>query len=107
MNHRDHRLTGQVTLDAAYPYSRDTAFFPHQLKEIDTPYEPTEEFLLADYWEHQDTVYIDITDFVDVKARAWRCHESEYSQERVDDSVDFLNKDGDKYFEAFRYVIAD
>src|SRR5205085_1204903 len=31
--HRDHRMTGQVTLDAVFPYSRDHLSFPEH-KEI-------------------------------------------------------------------------
>ena len=29
--HRDHRITGQVALDAIYPYARDPLHYPHQI----------------------------------------------------------------------------
>ena len=61
VNHRDHRNTGISTIDAAYPYSRDTLFFPDQLKKLKT--HGTEEFLLVDYYDHPDLVEIDITGF--------------------------------------------
>jgi LmbE family N-acetylglucosaminyl deacetylase len=32
VNHRDHRITAQLTVDAAYPYCRDVGFFPEQIK---------------------------------------------------------------------------
>ena len=32
-NHRDHRTTGQVVLDAVYPYARDHLHFPEQITE--------------------------------------------------------------------------
>ena len=107
VNHRDHRNTAKIAIDAVYPYSRDHAFFPQHLKEITEPYKPTTYFLFSDFYEHPDMVYIDITNFVDIKAKAWRCHESAYTPERVDESIVYLNKDDDKYYEAFRLVIAD
>ncbi len=33
ITHRDHRVTGRVVLDAAYPAARDHLFFPEQLAE--------------------------------------------------------------------------
>lgn len=109
VNHRDHRHTAQLAIDAAYPFSRDTAFFPDQLKKVEAEYKPTTLFLLSDYYDHPDLVYIDITDFIDTKAAAWRCHETAYSSEQVDDSIEFLNKDADtsRYYETFRFVVAD
>jgi len=109
INHRDHRSTGQVAIDAAYPYSRDFAFFPHQIENIEEEYKPTTEFLLSDYYEHPDMVYVDITKFVRKKIDAWQKHESAYSADAVEGAVEFLNKDEESsnYYEAFRYVIAD
>jgi LmbE family N-acetylglucosaminyl deacetylase len=31
--HRDHRITGQVTLDAIYPYARDHLHYPQQISD--------------------------------------------------------------------------
>jgi LmbE family N-acetylglucosaminyl deacetylase len=109
VNHRDHRHTAQLAVDAAYPYSRDTAFFPKQLAEINNDYKPVTLFLFSDYYDHPDLVYIDITDYLEIKASAWRCHETAYTPEQVDDSVEFLNKDAEdsRYYEAFRFVVAD
>ncbi len=108
VNHRDHRNTAKLAIDAAYPYSRDTAFFPHQLKQA-AEYQPTKVFLLADYYDHPDLVYVDITDQVDKKSSAWKCHKSAYTPEAVEDAIEFLNKDQDsgRYYETFRLVTAD
>jgi LmbE family N-acetylglucosaminyl deacetylase len=107
VNHRDHRSTARVAIDAAYPYSRDHAFFPKQLVEISEPYKPTTYFLLSDYYDHTDVIYIEITNYLEKKTQAWQCHENAYTKEKVNDSVEFLNKDGDRFFETFRFVIAD
>jgi LmbE family N-acetylglucosaminyl deacetylase len=109
VNHRDHRHTAQLAVDAAYPYSRDTAFFPKHLTKISSDYKPVTLFLFSDYYDHPDLVYIDITDHLEAKAKAWRCHETAYTPEQVDSSIEFLNRDGDtsRYYEAFRFVIAD
>lgn len=108
VNHRDHRATAKLAIDAAYPYSRDTAFFPHQLKHS-AEYKPTKLFLLADYYDHPDLVYVDITDQLEIKSKAWKCHESAYTSEAVDDAIEFLNKDEEsgRYYETFRLVSAD
>lgn len=109
VNHRDHRHTAKLAVDAAYPYSRDTAFFPRQLDGIALEYKPVTLFLFSDYYDHPDLVYIEITDFLEAKTNAWRCHETAYSMEQVDDSIEFLNKDEEtsRYYEAFRFVVAD
>lgn len=109
VNHRDHRSTAQAAIDAAYPYSRDKAFFPHQFESPLKDYKPTAKFLLADYYDHPDVAYVEITNFVNVKRQAWQCHENAYTAEAVDDSIEYLNKDEETggYFETFRVVEAD
>ncbi len=109
INHRDHRATAKSAVDAAYPYSRDTAFFPSQLAGLSKPFKPTSEFLFSDYYDLPDLVYVDITDFTKAKVESWACHESAYTHDKVEASLDFLNKDEEsgRYYEPFRYVIAD
>ena len=34
VNHRDHRSTASIVLDAAYPYSRDRGFFPEHFSKF-------------------------------------------------------------------------
>ena len=106
VNHRDHRATGLTVVDATYPYSRDTLFFPDQLKTI-TPHTVT-EYLFVDSWGHQDTAYIDVTDFAEVKTRAIAAHHSQYTQEKAQSSTDYFAPVTEgRRFEQFRYVVAD
>ena len=109
VNHRDHRATAQVATDAAFPYSRDTAFFPHQLVAQLKEYKPTTEFLFADYYSPSDTISIDISNHVELKRKAWNCHRSVYTPEEIDEVIELLNKENETacYYETFRYVIAD
>jgi LmbE family N-acetylglucosaminyl deacetylase len=53
--HRDHRITGQVVLDAIFPYARDHLSYPDFLKE--------------DLHPHNDTF--------NLKLAALRCHKSQ------------------------------
>jgi len=110
INHRDHRNTGKVVLDAAYPYARDLLFFPEHFKDSLAVSHACTEFLLVDYYDHSDLVYIDVTDFVEVRTKALASHASQYSFKHSQESTDFFTKlpeYGKKRFERFRYVVAD
>ena len=72
--HRDHRITGQVTLDAVFPYARDLFSYPDLIKEGLQPHKVRE--LL--FWAADDVNYrSDITDTFHLKVAALRCHESQ------------------------------
>lgn len=107
MNHRDHRATGQSTLDAAYPYSRDLLFFPEHFNDSNASSHSVCEYLLVDYYEHPDIVGINITDTVDIRVRAHASHSSQYSLEAAQESADFFTLTPNGRFERFRYVVTD
>jgi LmbE family N-acetylglucosaminyl deacetylase len=72
--HRDHRITGQVVLDAVFPYARDRLAYPDMLKEGLEPHK-VQEILL---WGAEEPNYFsDITDTYDIKVAALRCHHSQ------------------------------
>jgi len=72
--HRDHRITGQVTLDAVFPYARDIFSYPDLAKEGLEPHKVKEVLL----WGSEDVNYrSDITETFDVKLSALRCHKSQ------------------------------
>lgn len=109
INHRDHRNTGKITIDASYPYSRDILFFPEHFKNKNKQSHTVTEFLLVDYYDHPDTIAIDVTKFVEIKNKALAMHSSQYSLEDAIESTDFFTKvdKTSKRYERFRYVIAD
>ena len=72
--HRDHRITGQVTLDAIFPYARDHLAYPDLLVEGLEPHKVKEVLL----WGTENPNYrSDITDTFDIKLAALRCHKSQ------------------------------
>ena len=72
--HRDHRMTGQVTLDAIFPYARDIFSYPDLAKEGLDPHKVREVLL----WGTEDVNYrSDITETFDVKLSALCCHKSQ------------------------------
>ncbi|MCK4862640.1 MAG: PIG-L family deacetylase [Dehalococcoidales bacterium] len=76
MWHRDHRIAGQVTLDAVFPYARDYLSYPELLDEGLEPHKVREMW----FWASDDINYrLDITDTFDTKLTALGCHKSQVS----------------------------
>jgi LmbE family N-acetylglucosaminyl deacetylase len=72
--HRDHRITGQVTLDAVFPYARDHFSYPDLIKEGIMPHKVKEMM----FWATEDVNYrSDITETFEIKLAALRCHKSQ------------------------------
>ena len=72
--HRDHRITGQVVLDAVYPFARDRLAYPdliaggfetHKVKE------------LLFWGAEQPNFFSDISQTWDIKIAALHCHKSQ------------------------------
>ncbi|MFC1967626.1 PIG-L deacetylase family protein [Chloroflexota bacterium] len=76
--HRDHRIVGQVVLDAVFPFARDHLAYPDLLDEGLEPHRVKEVWT----WASDDVNYcVDITDTFDIKAAALRCHDSQVGRE--------------------------
>ena len=87
--HRDHRITGQVTIDAVFPYARDHLAYPDLLEEGLQPHKVREML----FWASENINYIsNITDTFDLKLAALRCHESQVKSMKVSDLEDWLRK---------------
>jgi len=72
--HRDHRICGQVTLDAIFPYARDVHAYPDLTAEGLQPHKVKEVLL----WGSEEPNYrVDITGTFDIKIAALRCHKSQ------------------------------
>jgi LmbE family N-acetylglucosaminyl deacetylase len=75
--HRDHRITGQVTLDAVFPFARDIFSYPDLLEEGLQPHKVKEVWL----WAEDDANYrSDITETFDIKMAALGCHKSQVGE---------------------------
>ena len=74
--HRDHRIIGQVTLDAVFPFARDHLAYPDLLDEGLEPHKVKEMM----FWGADEPNYrSDITDTFDLKMNALQCHQSQIS----------------------------
>ena len=105
--HRDHRMTGLVTLDAIFPYARDHLSFPEHKELGLEPHKVGSFYLWAS--EEPDT-RIDISDTVELKIEALARHVSQVGGERGRDIQTFLRDNakraadghGMEFAEAFK-----
>lgn len=80
--HRDHRIVGQVTLDAVFPFARDHLAYPDLLEEGLEPHKVREML----FFGSEDVNYrSDITATFDQKVAALRCHESQMKELGIPD----------------------
>jgi LmbE family N-acetylglucosaminyl deacetylase len=106
--HRDHRIAGQVVLDAVYPYARDHLAYPDMLAEGLETHKVKEMYFTAS----EDVNYrSDITETFDLKIQALACHESQVG-DRIPElregllhrAEDMAEGQGFKLAEAFHYI---
>ena len=87
--HRDHRIAGQVTIDAVFPYARDHLAFTDLLEEGLQPHKVKEML----FWASENINFrSDITATFDLKLAALRCHESQMKEMRFSDLEEWLRK---------------
>lgn len=85
--HRDHRIVGQVVLDAVYPYARDHLAYPDLIEEALQPHKVKE--LL--FWGAENANYrVDITATFQQKFSALLCHESQVREMTIPDLEGWL-----------------
>lgn len=72
--HRDHRITGQVVLDAVYPLARDRLAYPDMIAEGLQPHKVKE---LLFWGAEQPNYFSDVSHSWDLKIAALRCHKSQ------------------------------
>ena len=79
--HRDHRVTGQVTLDAVYPYARDRLHYPELEGEGLTPHKVAEVYLFGGFSKDPEgDVEVDISGFLEAKLQALTCHTTQFGE---------------------------
>lgn len=102
--HRDHRVTGQVVLDAVHPYARDHLAYPDLLDEGFEPHRVKE--LL--FWAAEDINFrSDITATFDLKVAALRCHESQMKEFNIPDLESRLRERCMKMAEGEEFELAE
>ncbi|MFQ5878665.1 MAG: PIG-L deacetylase family protein [Dehalococcoidia bacterium] len=103
-NHRDHRLAGQVAVDAAYPLARGHLFYPKHLQEGLEPHR-TQELLLAG--TDQPDHYIDISQYLDKKVEALRCHASQMRGRSREEMAKMVRERGEEVGKAGGVAVAE
>jgi len=77
--HRDHRIVGQLVMDAVFPYARDVHAYPDLYQQGYQPHRVRQVLL----WGSPETnLRLDITDTFDIKIAALACHKSQISPDR-------------------------
>ncbi len=106
--HRDHRIAGQVVLDAVYPFARDYLAYPDMIDEGLEPHKVKEMYLTA---SEDPDYYADITDTFELKIKALACHKSQVGEGMAEIRAGLLRRAKDmakgKKFqlaEAFHYI---
>jgi LmbE family N-acetylglucosaminyl deacetylase len=105
--HRDHRVTARATLDCVYPLARDHLSFPELLPDYE-PHAVREVYLIQ--WE-QPSLVVDVTDTMDLKFEASRCHASQIGdvaafEARMRQRAATLGKEkGYAYAEGFDHIV--
>jgi LmbE family N-acetylglucosaminyl deacetylase len=103
--HRDHRIVGQVTLDAIFPYARDHLAYPDLLEEGLQPHKVREVLLWA---APEDINYrSDITNTFDTKLAALRCHKSQVGDNLSPDIENWLKQRAKKMAEGQDFKLAE
>ena len=102
--HRDHRIIGQVAMDAVFPYARDHLAYPDLLEEGLEPHK-VEEVL---FWSAEDINFrSDITDTFDLKIKALRCHKSQIKELNLPNPEDWLRQECKKMAEGEDFELAE
>ena len=87
--HRDHRIVGQVVLDAVYPFARDHLAYPDLLDQGLQPHKTKEIW----FWGTDDVNHrIDVTETFETKIAALKCHASQVREFRNPDPENWLRK---------------
>lgn len=77
IRHRDHAVSGRVTLDAIFPFARDHLAFPEHIAEGLEPH------VVEDIWifraEEPDT-FVDVTDYFETRQNALHSHVSQVGE---------------------------
>jgi LmbE family N-acetylglucosaminyl deacetylase len=105
INHPDHRAAGEAAIYAVFPSAETRPAFPELLAEGYEPFHVTELYLNLTL---QPDMYIDISETIEKKLDALRCHASQIDDEALDwirqRNAETGQQAGYGYAEAFRVM---
>ncbi len=108
--HRDHRITGQVTLDAVFPCARDHLHFEELWR--DEGLEPHKTGIVLFWGTETPNAYVGIDSSLDSKTRAIKAGGSRVAGRSNDEIDEFVRRNGqestgdtgESFGEAFRRI---
>ncbi len=102
--HRDHRIVGQVVMDALFPYARDHLAYPDLLAEGLEPHKVKEAW----FWAAEDINHReDISETFDLKIAALKCHASQWNEHPVKDIREWVEERFRKMAQGTSYGYAE
>jgi LmbE family N-acetylglucosaminyl deacetylase len=107
VNHPDHRMAGQVALEAIFPAARNRMYHPDLLEEGLLPHAVREIYMVGTL---EPDRWVDISQVMDLKIQAIRAHASQLADpqaaiERVRQRAEAVDEYGRPVFrEGFRYL---
>ncbi len=108
VNHPDHRVAGDVALDATFPTARDRLTFPELLMDGYEPWKVRQIWLSG---AAEPNVWIDIADTIEKKKEALRQHPSQLDADSVEFAEQWAKETGAPqklaYAECFRRFILE
>lgn len=76
VNHPDHRISGEATMDCVYPFARNARTFPELLDEGLEPH-VVDDLLIMNF--SKASFFVDITGTIDKKLEALAYHKSQFN----------------------------
>jgi len=102
--HRDHRIIGQVAMDAVFPYARDHLAYPDLLEAGLEPHKVAEIL----FWAADDINFrSDISATYDRKIAALRCHKSQMKEFTSSDPFEWLKNRCREMAQGESYELAE
>jgi len=102
--HRDHRIAGQVVLDAIFPYARDLLAYPDLIEKGFMPHKVKK---ILFFGTEDVNLRIDITETFHLKLDALRCHKSQIVQLDIPDLDKWLWERCRKMAEGENFEVAE
>ncbi len=105
VNHRDHRNTALIVLDAVYPYSRDRGFFPEHFSKHNLEQHTVTELMFSDSYSYPDVLYFEITKYYNKKKNALLEHKNAFPAETIE--TEFLEEtrlEPGKNYERLKHI---
>ena len=106
VNHRDHRITGTLAIDAIYPTARDHLNFPEHIDQEGLETHKVREIYV--WGANSPNFTVDISGAIDAKAEAIRRHLSQFGADRdafLTQLKDRWRDDDGHYYERFDKLV--